>query len=37
MLLLEHNITKKGQVDKITSQLQFEANDKNKEYKVKKI
>lgn len=37
ILLLKYNIIKKRRVDETTSQLKFEANDKSKKYKVKKI
>ena len=37
MLLLEHDITKKGSVSKTTFQLKFEANGKDEKYKVKEI
>ena len=35
--LLEYDITKKKQVDKITTQLKFEADDNGKKYKFEKI
>ncbi len=37
MSLLEYEIKKKGWIDKTTFQLKFEANNKNKKYKVKRI
>lgn len=37
LLLLEYDITKKERIDETTSQLEFEVNDKGKEYKVKQI
>lgn len=37
VLLLEYNITKKEWVDKTTSQLDFEINNKEKKYKIKQI
>lgn len=37
MSLLENDITRKGQVDEITSQLNFEANNQGKKYEVERI
>ncbi len=37
MSLLEHDTSKKGRVDETTSQLDFKANNKGKEYEVKDI
>ena len=37
MFLLEQDITRKGQVDKKTSQLEFEDNDKSEEYEFEAI
>lgn len=37
MLLLKQDITKKEQVDKITSQLEFKSNADGEEYKVEAI
>ncbi len=37
VLLLEYNITKKGWVDKTTSQLDFETDNKEKKYKIEQI
>lgn len=37
MSLLEHNTTRKGQVNEITSQLNFETDDKGEKYKVEGI
>lgn len=38
MLLLEHDVTKKGQADKVISYLEFESDDSNeKKYKVEAI
>ena len=37
MSLLEQNITRKGQVDKKTLQLEFEDNDEGEKYEVEAI
>lgn len=37
MLLLKQDITKKKQVDELISQLEFDSNGNNKEYKVEAI
>ena len=37
MSLLEHNTTRKGRLDEITTQLKFEASDNGKEYEVEPI
>lgn len=35
--LLEHDTSKKGQINKIMTQVKFEADDNSKEYGVKEI
>ncbi len=37
MSSFEYNITRKGQVNKITTQLEFKFRDNGKEYKVGRI
>ena len=37
MSLLEHNTTRKGQVDETTTQFEFEVGDNGNEYKVEVI
>ncbi len=35
--LLEYDTTKQGRIDKMTSQLKFQANNKNEKYKVERV